>query len=480
MSRLTRRQFLLSAGALAACGAGVAASLSGRRWWERPPQGMGARAPVAPPNQWSVEARYYASFANEGALNCAACHGTTEEPLPVSYCHVPHAGTYVQCTLCPHRCIVADGERGHCRVRENRQGRLYSMVYGNPCAVHVDPIEKKPFYHFLPTAAAFSLATAGCNLRCLYCQNWSISQVTPEETGNDDLPPEAVVRYAQQYQSPVIAYTYSEPTAFYEYMLATARLARESALFSVVISNGFINPEPLKELCATVDAIKVDLKGYDEDFYREVCGGELQPVLEAIRTIRESGVHLEIVNLVVPTLNDSLDQLRDLARWVAQEVSPDVPLHFTRFQPQYKLTNLPPTPRDPRAGLGDGAGAGAALCLRGQRPRPSGQQHHLPGLRQDHHRAGRVRRDGVSPQCRGVLLLRRADPRCLVVERASRTAGGGAARAAGSVNWRLEVGGWRLEIGYLSLITGHRSLVTDHWSLITDHRSPITDHRSPD
>jgi len=344
MGRITRRQFLLSAGALAACGVGVAAGLSGRRWWERPPAGLGEAAPVEPPGRWSVEARYYASFASEGALNCAACHGTTEEPLPVSYCHTPHAGTYVQCTLCPHRCLVADGARGHCRVRENRQGRLYSMVYGNPCAVHVDPIEKKPFYHFLPTAAAFSLATAGCNLRCLYCQNWSISQVTPEETANDDLPPEAVVRYAQQYQSPVIAYTYSEPTAFYEYMLATARLARESALFSVVISNGFINPEPLKELCAAVDAIKVDLKGYDEGFYREVCGGELQPVLEAIRTIYESGVHLELVNLVVPTLNDSLDQLRDLARWVAQEVSPDVPLHFTRFQPQYKLTNLPPTP----------------------------------------------------------------------------------------------------------------------------------------
>ena len=344
MSRITRRQFLLSAGALAACGVGVAAGLSGRRWWERPPAGLGEAAPVEPPGRWSVEARYYASFASEGALNCSACHSTTEEPLPVSYCHVPHAGTYVQCTLCPHRCIVADGERGHCRVRENRQGRLYSMVYGNPCAVHVDPIEKKPFYHFLPTAAAFSLATAGCNLRCLYCQNWSISQVPPEETDNTDLPPEAVVRYARQSQSPVIAYTYSEPTAFYEYMLATARLAREVGLVSVVVSNGFINPEPLKELCAAVDAIKVDLKGYDEGFYREVCGGELQPVLEAIRTIYESGIHLEIVNLVVPTLNDSLDQLRDLARWVAQEVSPDVPLHFTRFQPQYKLTNLPPTP----------------------------------------------------------------------------------------------------------------------------------------
>jgi pyruvate formate lyase activating enzyme len=341
---ITRRQFLLSAGALAACGVGTAAGLSGSRWWERPPEGVGGVAPPEPPGPWSVEARYYASFSGEGALNCAACHGTAEEPLPVSYCHIPHTGDYVQCNLCPHRCIIADGERGHCRVRENRGGRLYSVVYGNPCAVHVDPIEKKPLFHFLPTAAAFSLATAGCNLRCLYCQNWAISQVPPEETQNADLPPEGVVRYAQEYDAPVIAYTYSEPIVFYEYMLATARLAREQGVRNVVISAGFITSEPLRELCAAVDAIKIDLKGYDEDFYREVCDAELGSVLEAIRTIHESGTHLEIVNLVVPTLNDSLDQLRALARWVAQDLSPDVPLHFTRFHPQYKLTNLPPTP----------------------------------------------------------------------------------------------------------------------------------------
>jgi len=341
---ITRRRFLLGAGALAACGVGAAAGLSGSRWWERPPKAMGEVAPPEPPGPWSVEARYYASFSGEGALNCAACHGTSEEPQPVSYCHIPHTGDYVQCNLCPHRCIIADGERGECRVRENRGGRLYSVVYGNPCAVHVDPIEKKPFYHYLPAAAAFSLATAGCNLRCLYCQNWSISQVAPEDTQNADLPPEAVVRYAQEYDAPVIAYTYSEPIVFYEYVLATARLAREQGLRNVVISAGFINPEPLRELCAAVDGIKIDLKGYDEDFYREVCGGELGPVLETIRTIYESGTHLEIVNLVVPTLNDSPDQLRALARWVAGDLSPDVPLHLTRFHPQYKLTNLPPTP----------------------------------------------------------------------------------------------------------------------------------------
>jgi pyruvate formate lyase activating enzyme len=296
------------------------------------------------PGPWSIEARDYASFSSEGSLNCLSCHTEAEEPLPVSYCHTPHTGTYVQCNLCPRRCIIADGERGECGVRENRSGRLYSMVYGNPCAVHVDPIEKKPFYHFLPTIPAFSLATAGCNLHCLYCQNWSISQASPEQTQNLEMPPEAVLRYAREYKSPVIAYTYTEPAVFYEYMLATARLAREGGLLNVVISAGYINPEPLRELCTTVDAVKIDLKGYDEDFYREVCDGRLGPVLEAILTIYESGTHLEIVNLVVPTLNDRLEQLEALARWLARDLSPDVPLHFSRFHPQYKLTNLPPTP----------------------------------------------------------------------------------------------------------------------------------------
>jgi pyruvate formate lyase activating enzyme len=210
--------------------------------------------------------------------------------------------------------------------------------------MHIDPIEKKPFYHFLPTAEAFSIATAGCNLRCLYCQNWEISQSPPEETANVDLPPDAVVKQSIEANTPIIAYTYSEPTVFYEYMLETARQARAAGLLNVVISAGFINPEPLRELCQAVDAIKIDLKGYDESFYQKVCEAKLKPVLESIRTIYESGIHLEIVNLVVPTLNDSMEQLQALARWVAKELSPDIPLHFSRFQPLYKLTNLPSTP----------------------------------------------------------------------------------------------------------------------------------------
>jgi pyruvate formate lyase activating enzyme len=343
--KVSRRRFLMGAGAATVCGVGVAAGLSGRGWWEAsPPRSLLPATAAQAAAPFMVEASYYTSFVADGSLNCTACHEAAEETLPVSYCHTPHAGAYVQCSLCPHRCVIADGKRGICRVRENRGGRLCSVAYGNPCAVHVDPIEKKPFFHFLPTAAAFSIATAGCPLRCLYCQNWNISQATPEETDNANLPPESVVGYAQQAGAPVIAYTYSEPTAFYEYMLACARLGRAAGLRSVVISAGFIEEEPLRALCREVDAIKIDLKGYDAEFYRKVCGAELAPVLRSIETVYKAGVHLEIVNLVVPGLNDDLDQLRRLAGWIADELSPDVPLHFSRFQPQYRLTNLPPTP----------------------------------------------------------------------------------------------------------------------------------------
>jgi len=229
-------------------------------------------------------------------------------------------------------------------VRENRDGKLYTFVYGNPCAVHVDPIEKKPFFHFLPGSFAFSIATAGCNLHCLYCQNWTISQLPPEETDNYELPPEEVVRYAQQTGSQSIAYTYAEPVAFYEYMLATARAGQAKGMKSVVVSAGYINPEPLRELCRVVDAIKIDLKGFNPRFYEEVCFATLEPVLKAIKTIHEEGVHLEIVNLVVPSLNDDLEQMRGLARWIMDNLGPDVPTHFTRFYPMYKLKYLPPTP----------------------------------------------------------------------------------------------------------------------------------------
>ncbi len=334
---ITRRMCLKGLAGVGLC------ALGGGALWADWQSGGDAVSPEIPPPlpDYTREAMYYSSL--DDAQDCASCHSPAE-PSRVLYCHVPHQGRYVRCGLCPHRCVLAEGERGTCRVRENRGGILYTFVYGNPCAANVDPIEKKPFFHFLPGTTAFSLATAGCNLRCKYCQNHTISQVPPEQTRNYDAPPESIVGTTIQRGAPTIAYTYSEPMVFFEYMLDTARLARRAGLRNVVISAGYVDPEPLRELCRSVDAIKIDLKGFNEDFYRQVCSGTLQPVLEAIRTIHEMGIHLEIVNLVVPTLNDDLAELRALVEWILQTVGPDVPLHFSRFHPDYQLLNLPPTP----------------------------------------------------------------------------------------------------------------------------------------
>jgi pyruvate formate lyase activating enzyme len=329
-------------------GAGLCAVGAGALWadWEWAGDTPATPAPASLPEH-AREASYYDGLGSpaglDGGLDCSSCHSPAE-PSRTLYCHVPHQGSYVRCGLCPHRCVLAEGERGTCRVRENRGGKLYTLVYGNPCALHVDPIEKKPFFHFLPGTLAYSLATAGCSLRCKYCQNHDLSQHPPEELQSHDAPPLAIASAALQQGAQSLAYTYSEPMVFYEYMLDTARLARRAGLRNTVISAGYVNTQPLRELCRTVDAIKIDLKGNNEDFYREVCGGTLEPVLAAIRTIHEMGVHLEIVNLVVPSLNDDPLELRALVEWVLDTVGPDVPLHFSRFHPDYQLTNLPPTP----------------------------------------------------------------------------------------------------------------------------------------
>lgn len=185
----------------------------------------------------------------------------------------------IQCQLCPRRCTLSEGMRGFCRSREPHEGKHYSMVYGNPCAIHVDPIEKKPLFHFLPQTAAFSIATAGCNLRCKFCQNWQISQFPPEDTVNYELPPEDVVDLAIKYDCPTIAYTYSEPSIFYEYMYDTAIIAKERGVKNIYHSNGYLNPEPLKEICKYLDGANVDLKGFTQKFYGELCGATLKPVL---------------------------------------------------------------------------------------------------------------------------------------------------------------------------------------------------------
>lgn len=253
-------------------------------------------------------------------------------------------GKTVQCELCPNGCVLEEGQRSRCRTRVNRNGTLYSLVYGKPCAVHVDPIEKKPFFHFLPGTSAFSIATAGCVLSCKFCQNWQISQASPEDTDTYDLPPEKVVKNALSYRCKSVTYTYTEPTVFYEYMYDTAVIAKKSGIRNTMHSCGYINKKPLRRLSRYMDAADIDLKGFTEDFYARICNGRLKPVLDSLVVLKEEKVWIEITNLVVPTLNDDMKSIRDMSGWIMKNLGADVPLHFSRFFPHYKLTNLPPTP----------------------------------------------------------------------------------------------------------------------------------------
>ncbi|MEJ2053106.1 MAG: AmmeMemoRadiSam system radical SAM enzyme [Calditrichaceae bacterium] len=250
----------------------------------------------------------------------------------------------IRCKLCPRECVIDDRERGYCGVRENRDGVYYTLVYSRPCTYHIDPIEKKPLFHFYPGSIAFSIATAGCNLNCKFCQNWQISQVTPEQVRSIYMSPGDVAQAAAQNKCLSIAYTYNEPTIFYEYMYDTAIKGHANDVKSVVITAGYIAKEPLETLCGRVDAIKVDLKAFSEKYYQDVVKGELKPVLDSLVTMQKMDVWTEIVYLVVPTMNDSDLELKKLSKWIKANLGPDVPVHFTRFHPQYILKNLPPTP----------------------------------------------------------------------------------------------------------------------------------------
>ncbi|MBD3204658.1 AmmeMemoRadiSam system radical SAM enzyme [Candidatus Woesearchaeota archaeon] len=249
-----------------------------------------------------------------------------------------------RCLLCPHGCILKHGETGGCRARINKDNKLYSIVYGNPCAVHVDPIEKKPLFHFLPESRALSIATAGCNFTCKNCQNWTISQSSPQHTENIDFMPEKVVRNALSYNCQTIAYTYSEPSVFYEYMYDTSKLAHENKIKNLYISNGYINEEPLRELCKVIDAANIDLKGFDKNNVLSLTGGDYNHVLRTLKILKQEGVWLEITNLIVPGYTDDLDKIREMSAWISDNLGGDVPIHFSRFSPQYKLKHLLPTP----------------------------------------------------------------------------------------------------------------------------------------
>lgn len=253
-------------------------------------------------------------------------------------------GNRVQCLLCYRKCIVKNGKRGFCRNRENRDGIYYSIVYGKPSALQVDPIEKEPSYHMWPGTNIFCIGTASCNNRCQFCHNWHLSQKSMEEIFNFSVQSDEIVQMANKYKCESISFTYNEPTVFYEYMYDVARIAQEKGFGVLYHTNGLINKEPLLSLLEHMNAVTVDLKAFTDTFYREVCSSRLNPVLKTLTNIREANKHLEIVNLMIPSLNDNFDDIRKMCRWIVQNLGEDTPLHFSRFFPNYKLQNLPPTP----------------------------------------------------------------------------------------------------------------------------------------
>ena len=250
----------------------------------------------------------------------------------------------VECTLCPHHCRIAEGKTGVCRSRRNQGGVLVSEVYGKPCALAIDPIEKKPLYHFHPGTTCLSLACTGCNFRCLNCQNHDISQVSPSDVSHYELSPEDIVALCQKHHCPGIAYTYTEPLTYLEYIIDCARLAHEAGLWNILVTAGYVCQEPLADLLPYLDAANVDLKSFSDDIYMKVSGGHLQPVLDTILAMKQAGVWVEITNLVIPTVNDDLDMIRRMCHCLTDNGLAEAPLHFSRFFPRYKMQDVSPTP----------------------------------------------------------------------------------------------------------------------------------------
>jgi pyruvate formate lyase activating enzyme len=304
-------------------------------------------------------------------------------------------GKLVRCDLCPHGCILGENDRGFCRTRVVKGGQLHTVAYGNLCSVALDPIEKKPLYHFLPRSPILSVAMGGCNLRCLNCQNWEISQARPHEVARYEVFPEDLVELSISKSSPSIAYTYSEPLVTYEYVRDTAALAREKGLRNVLVTAGYINPAPLRELCRVIDAATFDVKAFRDSFYRTVSGGRLGPVLKALEIFREERVWLEVSFLMVPTLSDRPTEIGEFARWVATHLGDTTPFHILRFHPAHRLRNLPRTPVPAME---------EALA----RSRDAGLKHvylgNVPGHESNHTRCPRCNRQLI--ERRGYLVTR--------------------------------------------------------------------------
>ncbi len=253
-------------------------------------------------------------------------------------------GGVVQCLLCPHHCRIAEGKTGLCRSRRNHGGTLFSEVYGKPCSLAIDPVEKKPLYHFHPGTTCLSVACTGCNFRCLNCQNHDISQVAPADVSYYNLSPADLVALALKHRCPSIAYTYTEPLTYIEYITDTARQARAAGLWNILVTAGYVCHEPLSDLLPYLDAANIDLKSFSDDVYMRVSGGHLKPVLDTILSMRDAGVWIELTNLVIPGVNDDLAMVRCMCRWMVDNGLAYVPLHFSRFFPRYKLNELTPTP----------------------------------------------------------------------------------------------------------------------------------------
>lgn len=253
-------------------------------------------------------------------------------------------GGKVRCSLCPHSCLIADGRRGLCGVRENRSGTLYSLIYGLASSIHADPIEKKPLFHFLPGSTSISLGSIGCNLFCQHCQNYSISKAKFGQFDLTELTPGDVVRYAGTTGSSSVSWTYNEPTIWHEFTTVASKAAHAAGLKTNYVTNGYIQEAPLRELKGVIDAMNIDVKAFNEEFYKEICGGTLAPVLKACEVAVELGIHVELTYLIIPEHNDSMDEISQFSKWVVDALGAEVPIHFSAFHPDYKLTNLPRTP----------------------------------------------------------------------------------------------------------------------------------------
>lgn len=250
----------------------------------------------------------------------------------------------MECRLCPHHCHILEGKTGRCQSRRNIGGHLVSEVYGRPCALAIDPVEKKPLYHFHPGTKCLSIACTGCNLRCHNCQNHDISQAAPDEVRSMALLPEEVVGLCEEYHCPGIAYTYTEPLTYLEYVVDTARLAHEHGLWNILVTAGYVCQEPLHDLLPFLDAANIDVKSFSDNLYRRVNGARLAPVLETILAMRDAGVWVELTNLVIPGINDDMEMIRKMCQWMADNGMHDTPLHFSRFFPHYRMRDIPPTP----------------------------------------------------------------------------------------------------------------------------------------